>query len=81
MSAGGGDDGITIITPERKSLAARAAAAITREREGFDELRTAVRRPKAQAVPAISAAMPVQKQAIEAVIEPAAEVTGGTSKS
>jgi len=74
------DDGVTIITPERKSLPARAAGYITKQREGFDELRMAIK-PRQVAAPAMAIQMPSQKKAVEAIVEPAAEVSGGTSKS
>lgn len=78
---GQGDDGIEIITPERKSLPSRAAGYITKQRDGFDELRAAMSRPKPQAVPVVAQQMPVQKPAVEAIVVPAAEVPGGETKS
>jgi hypothetical protein len=86
-AGGGDDDGVTIITPERKSLPARAAAAITRQREGIDELRVALKPTRRATFPQMTA----QVQAMQAsvvpasqpaqTLQPAAEVAGGQTKS
>lgn len=80
----GGDDGVTILSPPAKPITARLAGQISRQREGLNELRAAVGRPKTLAAPEMAMQMTAQREAIsdvEVLSPAAAEVAGGPSKS